>query len=145
MMQQRALVRTLPVLMAILVLAACRGRRSDGGASVDTAGFVSLAPPAPLDSTLRIIVTDQPQVYVDGRLVSLTALDSMLAALELIDGVVWFYQQPAEIHLAARQDSLVDSVLTAVHRHELAIWPSRSADFGDLVGKRRRPSPPGAP
>jgi hypothetical protein len=111
---------------------------------VDTAGFVSLAPSAPLDSTLRIIITDQSQVYVDGRLVSLTALDSMLAALKHIEGVVWFYQQPAEIHLAARQDSLVDSVLTAVHRHELVIWPSRSADFGDLVG-RRRPSAPGAP
>lgn len=125
-------------LCAILVFAACRGSRSSGSTPLDTAAFTSVAPTGPVDSTLRIVVTDQPQVYANGKPVSLAALDSLLVALKLIDGEVWFFRQQPDIRLAARQDSLIDSVFTAVRRHELPLRPSRVADFGDLTGKRRR-------
>ncbi|HEY6108949.1 MAG TPA: hypothetical protein VIV56_08605 [Gemmatimonadales bacterium] len=132
-------------LCAILILAACRGSRSSGSAPLDTAAFTSVAPAGPADSTLRIVVTDQPQVFADGKPVSLAALDSLLVALKLIDGEVWFFRQQPDIRLAARQDSLIDSVFTAVRRHELPLRPSRVADFGDLTGTRRRSSEPGVP
>lgn len=132
-------------LCAILILAACRGSRSSGSAPLDTAAFTSVAPAGPVDSTLRIVVTDQPQVFADGKPVSLAALDSLLVALKLIDGEVWFFRQQPDIRLAARQDSLIDSVFTAVRRHELPLRPSRVADFGDLTGTRRRSSEPGVP
>ena len=124
-------------LCAILILAACRGSRSSGSAPLDTAAFTSAAPAGPVDSTLRIVVTDQPQVFANGKPVSLAALDSLLVALKLIDGEVWFFRQQTDIRLAARQDSLIDSVFAAVRRHELPLRPSRVADFGDLTGKRR--------
>jgi hypothetical protein len=132
-------------LCAILLLATCRGSRSSGSAPLDTAAFTSDAPAGPLDSTLRIVITDQPQVYANGRPVSLVALDSLLGALKLIDGEVWFYRQQPDIHLAAQQNSLIDSVFTAVRRHELPLTPSRVADFGDLSGKRRRSPGPVVP
>lgn len=132
-------------LCAILILAACRGSRSSGSAPLDTAAFTSVAPAGPVDSTLRIVVTDQPQVFADGKPVSLAALDSLLVALKLLDGEVWFFRQQPDIRLAARQDSLIDSVFTAVRRHELPLRPSRVADFGDLTGTRRRSSEPGVP
>jgi hypothetical protein len=128
--------------LAVLILAACRGSRSSGSAPVDTAAFTSVAPSGPVDSTLRIVITDQPQVYANGGLVSLTALDSLLVALKQIDGEVWFYRQQPDIRLAAQQNSLIDSVFTAIRRHELPLRSSRVADFGDLTGKRRR-SPEG--
>ena len=132
-------------LCAILILAACRGSRSSGSAPLDTAAFTSVAPAGPVDSTLRIVITDQPQVYANGRLVSLAGLDSLLMALKLIDGEVWFYRQEPDIRLAAQQNSLIDSVFIAVRRHELPLRPSRVADFGDLTGTRRRSSEPGVP
>lgn len=123
-------------LVAILTPAACRGTRSNSGAPLDTTSFVALSPSAPLDSTIRIVITDQPQVYANGHLVTFATLDSMLAALKAIDGEVWFYRQPSDIHLAAQQDSLLDSVMAAVRRHDLPFTPSRMADFGDLAAKR---------
>jgi len=132
-------------LCTILILAACRGSRSSYSAPLDTAAFTSVAPAGPVDSTLRIVVTDQPQVYANGRLVSLAGLDSLLVALKLIDGEVWFYRQVPDIRLAAQQNSLIDSVFTAVRRRELPLRPSRVADFGDLTGTRRRSSEPGVP
>lgn len=138
-------MRRTAAVFVLLCFVACRGSRSDGGALVDSAGFASLTPSTPVDSTLRIIISDQPQVYANGSLVSLARLDSMLATLKAIDGVVWYYRQPIDLHLAAQQDSLVDSVLSAVHRLGLELWPSRTADFGDLAGKRRRPSETEAP
>lgn len=125
-------------LCTILILAACRGSRSGSETPLDTTRFTSLAPSAPLDSTLRVVVTDEPQVYANGKVVTLPALDSMLAALKLIEGEVWFFQQRSDIHLAAQQNSLIDSVLAAVQRHQLALRSSHMADFGDLVGKPRR-------
>lgn len=122
---------------AILILAACRGSRSSGSAPLDTAAFTSVAPSGPSDSTLRIVITDQPQVYANGRLVSLAALDSLLVTLKLIDGEVWFYRQQPDIRLAEQQNSLIDSVFAAVRRHALPLRPSRVGDFGDLAGKRR--------
>jgi hypothetical protein len=132
-------------LCAILILAACRGTRSSGGAPLDTAAFTSVAPAGPLDSTLRIVITDQPQVYANGRHVTLAALDSLLVALELIEGEVWYFRQQPDIRLAAQQNALIDSVFTAVRRHELPLKPSRVADFGDLSGKRRRAPGAGGP
>jgi hypothetical protein len=132
-------------LCAILLLAACRGSRSSGGAPLDTAAFTSVAPSGPLDSTLRIVITDQPRVYANGRQVSLPTLDSLLAALKLIEGEVWFFRQQPDIRLAAQQNALIDSIFTAVRRYELPLQPSRVADFGDLAGKHRRSPGPGGP
>lgn len=140
----RDMSRATP-LYAILILVACRGSRSSGNASLDTAAFATIAPAGPVDSTLRIVVTDQPQVYANGTPVSLAALDSLLVALKLIDGEVWFYRQEPDIRLAAQQNALIDSVFSAVRRRELPLRPSRVADFGDLTGKRRRAPGPGVP
>lgn len=121
----------------ILVLAACRGKPSGGDAQIDTTRFASLAPAAPLDSTLRVVVTEEPQVYANGHPVTLAALDTMLAALKRIEGDVWFFRPQPDIRLAARQNALIDSVFALVRQHELVLRPSRAADFGDLIGKRR--------
>lgn len=121
----------------ILVLAACRGNRSGGDGPLDTTRFASLTPAAPLDSTLRIVVTEEPQVYANGHPVTLAALDTMLAALKRIEGDVWFFRPQPDIRLAAQQNVLIDSVFAVVRRHELVLRPSRVADFGDLTGKRR--------
>ena len=131
-------------LCAVVLAAACGGGRSGEHATIDTAAFATVAPSAPLDSTLRIVVTDQPQVYVNGRAVTLAGLDSLLDALQRIDGEVWYFSQPPDPHRADLQNALVDSILGAVSRHGLALRASRRGDFGDLAGRRRR-APAGPP
>ena len=99
---------------------------------------MALSPTTPVDSTLRIVITDQPAVYANARPVSFGVLDSLLTALKAIDGEVWYYRQPIDISRSAQQDSLIDSVLALVRRHVLVFRPSSVADFGDLAGKPRR-------
>ena len=122
-----------------MTLVACGDGKPQVHATTDTTGFVSsLAPSAPTDSTLRIVITNDATVYVGSRAVSIARLDTLLGALKATNGEVWYYRQPRAPGLTAAQDSLVDSVLSAIQRHELAVRISRRPDFSDQAGKRRR-------
>jgi hypothetical protein len=126
-------------LLVLCILSACGGGKSAGRPSADTTTMVSSTPPAAaLDSTLRIIVTNDPRVYADGRAVTPLGLDSLLTTLRGINGEVWFYRETADPAVAARQDSLVDAVLAAITRLGLPLVVSRKPDFSDQVGKHRQ-------
>lgn len=131
-------------LLVLLTLAACGGGKPAGRSSVDTMMvYGSAPPPAAADSTLRIIVTNDPRVYANGRGVTLTGLDSLLTAVKGISGEVWFYREMADPAVAAQQDSLVDSVLGAIARLGLPLVVSRKPDFSDQAGKHRQRPPLG--
>ncbi|MGH9896769.1 MAG: hypothetical protein ACREA0_33170 [bacterium] len=116
-------------VLGMLALVAC-----SGGTSTDR-------PAAEVPSALRIVITSDAKLYADGQAVTLTTLDSLLTALKAANGEVWYYREPRDPILTAQQDSLVNSILAAITRHELSVRVSRRPDFSDQGGKRRRPGP----
>jgi hypothetical protein len=126
----------------LLTLAACSGGSSADRATTDTMMVVTTAAPA-MDPVLRIILTADPRVYANGHAVPLAGLDSLLAALKDVNGEVWLYREATDPASAGRQDSLADSVLGEIARHELTIRVSRRPDFSDRTQKPRpRPDRP---
>jgi hypothetical protein len=117
--------------LGILILCACGGDAGDR-TMVDTTT-------ASLNPTLHIVITSDPAVYADGRPTSLTGLDSQFSVLKGANGEVWLYREARDPGTTALQDSLVDSVLTAITRHALPFRLSSRPDFSDQAGKRRRP------
>ena len=135
-----------PRFLIVLTLCACAGGKTADRTTADTViAFTSLTPPAPTDSTLRILVSSDARAYADGRAITLRALDSLLTALKLTNGEVWYYRAPREPPLADQQDSLADSILTAITRHDLPVRIAKRADFSDQEGKHRRIGEPGRP
>ena len=126
----------------LLALAACGGGSSADRATADTMLVVTAAAPL-TDPVLRIILTADPRVYANGHAVTLAGLDSLLTALKDVNGEVWLYREATDPASAGRQDSLADSVLGGIARHELTIRVSRKPDFSDRTEKRRpRPDRP---
>lgn len=139
------MIRSHHVLI-LLTLCACAGGKTADRAAADTViAFTSLAAPAPTDSTLRILVSSDASAYADGKATTLRALDSLLTALKLINGEVWYYRAPRDPQLADRQDSLAEAILTAITRHDLPVRIAKRADFSDQEGKHRRIGEPGRP
>jgi hypothetical protein len=124
-------------------LAACSGSKSADHPAADTALMVSAVPPAgPKDATLRITITNDPKVYADGHAATFRDLDSLLTAIRADTGEVWLYREASDPHLAGQQDSLVDSVLGTITRHDLTVRLSRRPDFSDLHRRSARPDRP---
>jgi len=127
--------------LVLLPLFACGGGNSANRPAADTtSAFSTLTPTTPVDSTLRILVSSDAKAYANGRAVTLPDLDSLLGALALIKGDVWYYRAQREPLRAEQQDSLADSVLTAITRHDLQVRVAKRPDFSDQEGKRRHPS-----
>ena len=126
----------------VLSLASCGRRGSGDGSRVDTT-IVSTPLPAPAASApiLRISITRDAKVYADGRAVTLPGLDSLFAALKAIKGVVWYYQEASARGPAAKQASVITSVLDAVIRHQLPVRLSSKPDFSDAALERGQARP----
>jgi hypothetical protein len=105
--------------------------------------MVSALPPSgPKDATLRLTITNDPKLYVDGHAVTSHDLDSLLTAIRADTGEVWLFREESDPHLAGQQDSLVDSVLGTITRHDLTVRLSRRPDFSDLHRRSARPDRP---
>ncbi len=124
----------LPSCLGILILCACGGGAGDR-AMVDTTA-------APLNPTIRLVITSDLAVYADGHATSLIGLDSQFTTLKGANGEVWLYREARDPRTSAQQDSLVDSVLMAITRHALPFRLSSRPDFSDQADKPRPPRRP---
>jgi len=136
------MIRYPVLLVLVLSLGSCGRRDSGGGSRVDTSSvFRRLPTPAASARILRIRITRDAKVYADGRAVTLAVLDSLLAALQVFKGGVWYYQEASPRHPAAKQDSVITSVLDALIRHQLPIRLSTKPDFSDSAGENGQARP----
>jgi hypothetical protein len=91
------------------------------------AGLLSLQAVA-AGPVARVAVLATGDLLLDGRPVTLEALDTALAGFRARQGVVWYYRENA----AGEPPPQAMEVISLIIRHQLPISMSQKADFSDI-------------
>ena len=130
--------RILSLLVGTALIVSCRHDR-DHTTGVDTALVYVQAPAAPRGPIrLRLTITAECRILVDGHAVTTAGLDSALTVAQAAHGGVWIYQAAVDSSERSRADSVRESLTARVLNHDLAIWIAYRPDFSDLQEKLRR-------
>lgn len=81
------------------------------------------------ESVVKLSALANGQLLLDGRPVTLAALDSAFAALKSERGVVWYYRENAASEPSPEAMKAVELVI----KHQLPISMSTKPDFSDVV------------